>query len=209
MCLAMNPDKLDAGRALRLDQQPQLRRPARQRRPHAPGLARHGRRRRDRRTFCRHSRVGLQEIASAVTDARQRLVPQRARHGQTVKTLCLTHQTMSHATHSRHLAITKHLTAHATLHQTHRPGRPDGSGQRRYRSDHSQAVPEADRADRLRPVPVFRLAVSRRRLAEPELRTEPAAVSRAPAFCWRGATSAAARAASMPPGPWRITASTC
>ena len=54
-----------AGRALRLDQQPQLRGPARQGRPHAPGLARHGRRRRRRRPFRRYSRVGLQELRAS------------------------------------------------------------------------------------------------------------------------------------------------
>ena len=40
MCLAMNPDKLEPGRALRLDAQPQLRGPAGQGRPHPPGSAR-------------------------------------------------------------------------------------------------------------------------------------------------------------------------
>ena len=37
---------------------------------------------------------------------------------------------------------------------------PDGPVERRYRPDHSQAVPQADRADRLRPVPVLRLAIT-------------------------------------------------
>ena len=47
----------------------------------------------------------------------------------------------------------------------------------------------------------------RRRLAESGLRAEPARRPRARASCWRGAISAAARAASMPPGRWRTTAS--
>ena len=38
MCLAMNPDKLTPGRAQRVDQQPQLRRPPRPGRPDPPGL---------------------------------------------------------------------------------------------------------------------------------------------------------------------------
>ena len=40
MCLGMNPDQLEAGRAVGLDQQPQLPGPAGQGRPHPPGLAR-------------------------------------------------------------------------------------------------------------------------------------------------------------------------
>ena len=39
MCLGMNPDQLDAGRAQRLDVQPQLRGPAGQGRAHPPGVA--------------------------------------------------------------------------------------------------------------------------------------------------------------------------
>ena len=48
MCLGMNPDQLAPGRALRLHLQPQLRGPAGQGRPHAPGVAA-GRRRHRRR----------------------------------------------------------------------------------------------------------------------------------------------------------------
>ena len=43
MCLAMNPDKVPPRRALRLDLQPQFRRPAGPGRAHAPGLAGDGR----------------------------------------------------------------------------------------------------------------------------------------------------------------------
>ena len=43
----------------------------------------------------------------------------------------------------------------------------------------------------------------------PEFELNRPRVSRARASCWRGATSAAARAASTPPGPWRITAFAC
>ena len=59
MCLAMNPDKLAPGRALRLDLEPQLRRPPRPRRPHAPGLARDGRGGGVRGPFCGYPRVEL------------------------------------------------------------------------------------------------------------------------------------------------------
>ena len=48
MCLGMNPDQLAAGRALRLDVQPQLRRAPGQGRPHAFGVS--GRRRRHGRS---------------------------------------------------------------------------------------------------------------------------------------------------------------
>ena len=51
MCLGMNPDQLKPRRALRLHLQPQLRGPPGPLRPHAPGLAGHGRRGRDRRAF--------------------------------------------------------------------------------------------------------------------------------------------------------------
>ena len=59
MCLGMNPDQLDAGRAQRLDVQPQLRGPAGQGRPHAPGLA--AGRRRDRGP--RHARLARRPAA--------------------------------------------------------------------------------------------------------------------------------------------------
>ena len=54
MCLAMNTDRLEPGRALRVDDQPQLRRPAGTRRAHAPaepgdGSRGSGRRPADRR----------------------------------------------------------------------------------------------------------------------------------------------------------------
>ena len=61
------------------------------------------------------------------------------------------------------------------LHSAHRPGPAHGPLERRYRPDHSQAVPQADRADRLRPVPVLRLAVPRRRLGQSRFRAQPAA----------------------------------
>ena len=51
MCLAMNPDKLAPGRALRLDLEPQLRGPPGLQGPHPPGVARDGGGGRDRRTF--------------------------------------------------------------------------------------------------------------------------------------------------------------
>ena len=51
MCLAMNPDKLSAGRALRVHIEPQLRRPSGLQGPHASRVARDGRRGGDRRAF--------------------------------------------------------------------------------------------------------------------------------------------------------------
>src|SRR5580700_6791669 len=48
-----------AGRTLRLDLKPQLRRPPRLQGPHAPRITRHGRRRRHRRTFRRRAGVAL------------------------------------------------------------------------------------------------------------------------------------------------------
>src|SRR5207237_6597381 len=45
-----------------------------------------------------------------------------------------------------------------TVYPRHRHSRPPRPGERRYRPDHSQAIPQADRADRLRPVSLLRLA---------------------------------------------------
>ena len=60
MCLAHEPRHPAAGRALRLDQQPQLRGPPGQGRPHAPGQPADGRRRGDRRPLRRRplGRIG-------------------------------------------------------------------------------------------------------------------------------------------------------
>ncbi len=57
MCLAMNPGQAQAGRALRLHLEPQLRRPPGLQGPHALGVARHGGSRRDRRAFRRRAGV--------------------------------------------------------------------------------------------------------------------------------------------------------
>ena len=59
-----------AGRALRLHQQPQLRRAARQRGTHASGVARDGRRRGDRRPFCGYSGVEVQGVVEHSCDRR-------------------------------------------------------------------------------------------------------------------------------------------
>ena len=59
MCLAMNPDKLAVGRALRVDVEPQLRRTPGQGRAHAPRVARGRRRHRDRRPLRHPRRPGL------------------------------------------------------------------------------------------------------------------------------------------------------
>ena len=59
MCLGMNDDVLAPGPALRLDQQPQLRRPAGPRRTHPPGQPGDGRRGRDPRPLHRRARLGL------------------------------------------------------------------------------------------------------------------------------------------------------
>ena len=67
MCLGMNPDILRAGRALRLDLEPQLRGPPGPRRAHAPRQPADGGRRRGRRSLRRHPGVEVSR------DARRRL----------------------------------------------------------------------------------------------------------------------------------------
>ena len=57
MCLAMNPDKLAAGRALRLDLEPQLRRPPGPQGPHPSGVAGDGGGGGDRRPLRRRAGV--------------------------------------------------------------------------------------------------------------------------------------------------------
>ena len=64
MCLAMNPDKLVARRAMCFDIEPQFRRSPRQGWPDPSGVARDGGRRGDCRSFCRHSRVGVKSMKS-------------------------------------------------------------------------------------------------------------------------------------------------
>ena len=59
MCLGMNPDILDRGRALRLDLEPQLRGPPGQGRAHPPGQPEDGRRGRGRGPFRRHQGLEL------------------------------------------------------------------------------------------------------------------------------------------------------
>ncbi len=56
------PGQAGAGRALRLDLEPQLRRPPRLQRPHASGVAGDGGCRRDRRTFRRRARVEVARL---------------------------------------------------------------------------------------------------------------------------------------------------
>ena len=68
MCLAMNPDKLRAGRALRLDLEPQLRGPPGLQGPHPPRLARHGRRRGGRRAVRRRADVRNIDRSRVVCD---------------------------------------------------------------------------------------------------------------------------------------------
>ena len=65
MCLAMNPDKLAAGRALRLDLEPQLRGPPGLSRPHASGVAGDGGGGGDRRAIRRRARLALSDTAHA------------------------------------------------------------------------------------------------------------------------------------------------
>ena len=65
MCLAMNPDKLAAGRALRLDLEPQLRGPAGLQGPHASGVAGDGGGGGDRRPFRRRARLALSDDATS------------------------------------------------------------------------------------------------------------------------------------------------
>ena len=76
MCLAMNPGQAQAGRALRLDLEPQLRRPPGLQGPHASGVARDGGGRRDRRTFRRRAGV---EVARRPTISKIK----RPAHNQT------------------------------------------------------------------------------------------------------------------------------
>ena len=59
MCLGMNPDILQPGRALRLDLEPQLRGPPGPRRAHPPGQPADGRRGRDRGPLRRHPGLEL------------------------------------------------------------------------------------------------------------------------------------------------------
>ena len=86
-----------------------------------------------------------------------------------------------------------------------RRARPPG---RRHRPDHPEAVPQADRAHRVRAVPVLRLALRRGRHRASRLRAQPAPSSRGARSCSPAATSAAARRASTPPGRCRTTGST-
>ena len=89
-----------------------------------------------------------------------------------------------------------------------------GPGQCGHRPDHSQAVPEIDQAQRVGPTCLTTCATwtrdypgqdCSRRPQNPIFRsTRPA--TRVRPSCWRGKISAAAPAASTPPGHWRITA---
>ena len=83
-----------------------------------------------------------------------------------------------------------------------------GPRQRRHRPDHPQAVPQAHRAHRLRPVPLLRLALPRRR-RQPGLRAQPARVQGSADSPRPATTSAAARRASTRPGRCTTTASAC
>ena len=62
MCLAMNPDKLKPGRALRLDFEPQFRGPPRLSRPYASGLTGDGDGGGDCGQVCRRARLALTKI---------------------------------------------------------------------------------------------------------------------------------------------------
>lgn len=67
MCLAMNDDRLEAGRALRLHLEPQFRGPPGLQGPHPSRLAGHGRRSRDRRPFRRYPRVEVIRLGDLKT----------------------------------------------------------------------------------------------------------------------------------------------
>ena len=71
MCLAMNPDKLNARRALRLDLEPQFRGPPGLQGPHASGFAGNGGRRRDRRAFRRREGVAVRHVNHALSQPRR------------------------------------------------------------------------------------------------------------------------------------------
>ena len=64
MCLAMNPDKLQPGRALRLDLEPQFRGPPGIQGPHPSGVAGDGGGGGDRRAFRRYQGVAVRAFAS-------------------------------------------------------------------------------------------------------------------------------------------------
>ena len=68
MCLAMNPDRLAPGRTLRLDLEPQFRRPSGLQRPHPSRLPRHGGGGGDRRAFRRFAHL---QLSQADTDGRR------------------------------------------------------------------------------------------------------------------------------------------
>ena len=70
MCLAMNPDKLKPGRALRLDLEPQFRGPPGIQGPHPSGVASNGGGGSDRRAFCRHQGVAIAFLASTSSHCR-------------------------------------------------------------------------------------------------------------------------------------------
>ena len=64
MCLAMNADKLQARRALRLDLEPQFRRPPGPRRTHPSGEPGHGRRRRRHRPPHRYPQARIVRLSA-------------------------------------------------------------------------------------------------------------------------------------------------
>jgi predicted small secreted protein len=107
-------------------------------------------------------------------------------------------------------------TDHGQVHRSRWPRRAARSRQRRHRRHHPEAVPEVDQAQRLRPEPVRRVALSRCgepgmdnscAAAQPGVRAEPAALPAAPASCWRARTSAVVRRASTRRGRSTTSAS--
>ena len=79
---------------------------------------------------------------------------------------------------------------------------------RRHRPDHPEAVPEADRAHGLRPVPRSSTGASTRTATSGPASSSTSRSSPVPGSCSPAATSAAGRRASTPPGRCRTTAST-
>ena len=104
------------------------------------------------------------------------------------------------------------IDRHGTVRHPPRPGGRARLDRRQHRPDHPGPLPEADRADRLRPPALRRQAVrARRRPADrripkrtgprPRVPAQPPRAARARPSWSSAATSAAARAASTPSGP--------
>ncbi len=89
-----------------------------------------------------------------------------------------------------------------SLLRAHRTRRLAPPRERRHRSDHSEAVPQADRAHRVRALAVLRLALPARRVAQSRLRAESARGRGRDRFSSPAPTSGAA--VSREHAPWAL-----